>query len=125
MGRGRCAPGRGARIDGVTPLDAAKTFMAALEVSDADKAASVCSDDVTIVLPGGETELQGKDAAKRLIRAAPPFIRLIREEEVHGDTVILRGLTRSPGHFANFTTWTFETDGDRIVHVSFAWRPAN
>ena len=49
----------------------------------------------------------------------------IHEEEVLGNTVILRGLTRSPGHFANFTTWTFETDGDRIVHVSFAWRPAN
>ena len=45
--------------------------------------------------------------------------------EILGNTVILRGLTRSPGHFANFTTWTFETDGDRIVHVSFAWRPAN
>ena len=125
MGRDRCPHGGGARIDGVTPLDAAKTFMAALEASDPDKAASVCADDVTIVLPGGETELEGKDAAKRLIRVAPPFIRLIREEEVHGNTVILRGLTRSPGHFANFTTWTFETADERIVHVSFAWRPAN
>jgi ketosteroid isomerase-like protein len=109
----------------VSPLDAAKIFMAALDAGDADKAASVCADDVTVVLPGGETELQGKDAAKRLIRMAPPFIRRVREEEVHGNSVILRGLTRSPGHLANFTTWTFETDGDRIVHVSFAWRPAN
>jgi ketosteroid isomerase-like protein len=111
--------------DSVTPLEAAKTFMAGLEAGDADKAASVCSDDVTVVLPGGETELQGKDATKRLIRMAPPFIRRVREEDVQGNTVILRGLTRSPGHFANFTTWTFETEGDRIVHVSFAWRPAN
>ena len=125
MGRDRRAPRSGARIGRVTPLDAAKIFMAALEASDPDKAASVCSEDVTIVLPGGETELQGRDAAKRLIRVAPPFIRLVREEELHGNTVILRGLTRSPGHFANFTTWTFETDGERIVHVSFAWRPAN
>jgi ketosteroid isomerase-like protein len=109
----------------VTPLEAAKTFMAALEAGDPDKAGSVCADNVTLVLPGGETELQGKDAAKRLIRMAPPFIRLVRDEEVHGSSVILRGLTRSPGHFANFTTWTFETDGDRIVHISFAWRPAN
>jgi ketosteroid isomerase-like protein len=109
----------------VTPLEAAKTFMAALDAGDPDKAASVCADDVTVVLPGGETELQGKDAAKRLIRMAPPFIRRVREEQVIDNTVILRGLTRSPGHFANFTTWTFETDGDRIVHVSFAWRPAN
>lgn len=109
----------------VTPLDAAKAFMAALEASDAEKAASVCADDVTIVLPGGETELEGKDGAKRLIRMAPPFVRRVREEEVHGNTVILKGLTRSPGHFANYTTWTFETDGERITHVAFAWRPAN
>ena len=109
----------------MTPLAAAKTFMDALEAGDADKAASVCADDVTVVLPGGETELQGKEAAKRLVRMAPPFIRRVREEEIHGNSVILRGLTRSPGHFANFTTWTFETDGEKIVHVSFAWRPAN
>ena len=109
----------------MTPLAAAKIFMSALEAGDAEKAASVCADDVTVVLPGGETELQGKDAAMRLIRMAPPFIRRVREEEVHGNSVILRGLTRSPGHFANCTTWTFETDGYRIVHVSLAWRPEN
>jgi ketosteroid isomerase-like protein len=107
------------------PLQAAKIFMEALDASDAERAASVCAPDVTIVLPGGETELQGITGAKRLIRMAPPFIRRIREEEVDGDTVILRGLTRSPGHFANFTTWTFHTDGERITHISFAWRPAN
>jgi len=109
----------------MSPLEIAKVFMAALEAGDADKAATVCADDVTVVLPGGETEMHGKDAAKQLIRMAPPFIRRVREEEVLGNTVILRGLTRSPGHFANFTTWTFETDGEKIVHVSFAWRPAN
>jgi len=108
-----------------TPLEAAKVFMDALEASDADRAASVCAPEVTIVLPGGENELHGIEGAKRLIRMAPPFIRRIREEQVEGDTVILRGLTRSPGHFANFTTWTFVTDGNRITHVSFAWRPAN
>lgn len=108
-----------------TPLEAAMVFMEALEASDAERAASVCAPDVTIVLPGGETELHGLDGAKRLIRMAPPFIRRIREEQVDGDTVVLRGLTRSPGHFANFTTWTFQTDGARITHVSFAWRPAN
>ena len=45
--------------------------------------------------------------------------------EVDGNVVVLRGLTRSPGHFANYTTWTFETDGSLITHVRFAWRPAN
>jgi ketosteroid isomerase-like protein len=109
----------------VTPLEAAKTFMSALELKDAERAAAVCADDVTIVLPGGETELEGKEGARRLIRLAPPFVRLVREEHVEGDTVILRGLTRAPGHFANYTTWTFETDGTLITHVSFAWKPAN
>lgn len=108
-----------------TPLEAARTFMSALEEKDAERAAAVCAEDVTIVLPGGETEIEGRDGAKRLIRMAPPFIRTIREEQVEGDTVILRGLTRAPGHFANYTTWTFETDGTLITHVSFLWKPAN
>ena len=99
--------------------------MAALEANDADRAVAVCADDVAIELPGADNQLEGKEGARRLIRMAPPFIRLIREEQVEGNTVVLRGLTRSPGHFANYTTWTFETDGDLITHVSFAWRPAN
>ena len=109
----------------MTPLEAAKTFMRALETKDPERAASVCADDVTIVLPGGETELEGKEGARRLMRMAPPFIRIVREEQVEGDIVILRGLTRAPGLFANYTTWTFETDGALITHVSFAWKAAN
>jgi len=107
------------------PLSAAKTFMAALEANDADKAVAVCADDIAIELPGADNQLEGKEGARRLIRMAPPFIRLIREEQVDGNTVVLRGLTRSPGHFANYTTWTFETNGNLITHVSFSWRPAN
>ena len=99
--------------------------MAALEANDADRAVAVCADDVAIELPGADNQLEGKEGARRLIRMAPPFIRLIREEQVDGNTVVLRGLTRSPGHFANYTTWTFETNGNLITHVSFAWRPAN
>lgn len=109
----------------MTPLEAARTFMAALEASDADKAAAVCAEDVTIVLPGSDTELEGRDGARRLIRMAPAFRRLIREEIVEGNTVILKGLTRAPGVFTNFTTWTFQTDGERITHLSFIWKPAN
>jgi limonene-1,2-epoxide hydrolase len=107
------------------PLTAAKTFMAALEANDAEKAAAVCAEDVAILLPGGENQLEGKEGARRLIRMAPPFVRRVREERVDGNVVILRGLTRSPGHFTNYTTWTFETDGDLITHVTFEWRPAN
>lgn len=107
------------------PSEAARAFMTALEKRDPEKAASVVADDVVIELPGGDTQLHGKDGARQLMRMAPPFVRIIREEDVLGDTVVLKGLTRAPGQFANYTTWTFETDGDRITRVTFAWRPAN
>lgn len=107
------------------PLEAAKTFMTALQAGDAERAASVCAEDVVVVLPGGENELEGREGVRRLVRMAPAFVRRVREEEIEGTTVTLRGLTRAPGHFANYTTWTFETDGSLITHVTFLWRPAN
>ena len=107
------------------PLEAARTFMDALEARDPDRAASVCAEDVQIELPGGDAELQGKEGARRLVRMAPNFVRRVRAQETRGNTVILRGLTRSPGHFANYSIWTFETDGALIKHVTFAWSPAN
>lgn len=109
----------------MTALEAAKTFMTALENKDPDKAAAVCADDIVIELPGSENELKGKEGARQLMRMAPPFVRSIREEQVHGDTVILRGLTRAPGQFANYTTWTFETRDGSITRVTFNWKPAN
>ncbi len=107
------------------PLEAAKTFMDALDKSDAERAVAVCADDVVIVLPGGESQFEGKDGARRLVKMAPPFIRRIREERVEGNTVTLRGITRAPGYFTNYTTWTFETDGSLITRITFSWRPAN
>ncbi len=107
------------------PIEAAKAFMAALQAKEPEKAASVCAEDVVIELPGGENELRGKDGARQLMRMAPPFVRTVREEEVHGDSVVLRGLTRAPGQFANYTTWTFETHDGLITRMSFSWRPAN
>lgn len=109
----------------MTPLDAAKTFMAALAERDPDKAAGVCADAVVIELPGGDNELKGKDGARQLMRMAPPFQRIVRQEKVLGDTVVLTGLTRAPGQFANYTTWTFETESGLLTRVTFAWRPAN
>ena len=109
----------------MTPLDAARAFMDALQERDPERAASACADEVVIELPGGETQLRGKDGARQLVRMAPAFVRIVREEETDGDTVILRGLTRAPGMFANYTTWTFETDGEHITRISFAWKPAN
>jgi hypothetical protein len=110
---------------GGTPLEAARAFMSALEARDPERAASVCHDNVVIELPGAEAQLRGKDGARQLMRMAPPFVRIVRDEEVHGDTVILKGMTRAPGQFANYTTWTFETDGELITRMTFTWKPAN
>ncbi len=107
------------------PLEAARTFMAALQDREPEKAASVCADDVVIELPGSEDQLRGKDGARQLMRMAPPFVRIVREEKVDGDHVELRGLTRAPGQFANYTTWRFETANGLITRVTFQWRPAN
>lgn len=105
-------------------LEAAKTFMVALQGKEPEKAASVCAESVVIELPDGG-ELHGKDGARQLMRVAPPFVRLVREEHVEGETVILRGLTRAPGQFANYTTWSFETADGLITRVTFQWRAAN
>jgi ketosteroid isomerase-like protein len=109
----------------IDPLRAARTFMKALENKDPQGAASVVADDVVIELPGGENELKGKDGTRQLMRMAPPFVRTVREESVDGNTVTLKGLTRAPGQFANYTTWTFETRDGLITRVRFMWRPAN
>ncbi len=108
-----------------TPLEAAKTFMSALAEKDPEKAAAVCADAVVIELPGGDNELKGKDGARQLMRMAPAFQRIVRDEKVLGETVVLTGLTRAPGQFANYTTWTFETEDGLITRMTFSWRPAN
>ena len=99
--------------------------MAALEHREPEKAAAVCAEDVVIVLPGGDNQLAGRDGARRLIRSAPDFVRRIRSQTVDGNVVVLKGITRSPGVFTNFTSWTFETDGALITRVTFVWKPAN
>jgi ketosteroid isomerase-like protein len=109
----------------VKPLEAAHAFMRALADKDPEGAAALCADGVAIELPGADNELRGKDGARQLMRMAPPFQRIVREEKVMGDTVVLTGLTRAPGQFANYTTWTFETSDGLITHVTFGWRPAN
>jgi ketosteroid isomerase-like protein len=112
-------------VAGKTPLEAAKTFMAALAEKDPEKAAALCADEVVIELPGGDNELKGRDGARQLMRMAPPFQRIVRDEKVIGDTVVLTGLTRAPGQFTNYTTWTFETDQGLLTRITFSWRPAN
>lgn len=109
----------------MTGVEAARTFMDALQHREPEKAAAVCAEGVVIELPGNDNQLRGKEGARQLMRVAPAFVRIVRDEQVMGDTVVLRGLTRAPGQFANYTTWTFETRDGLITHVSFAWKPAN
>jgi hypothetical protein len=42
-----------------------------------------------------------------------------------GDEVRMTTLTRAPGVFANYTTWRFELEADRIRRLTFEFRGAN
>lgn len=107
-------------------LDLARRWFKALDDRDANAVATLVADDCRITNPAGPEDLVGQNGARELVRMAPPTLRRsLREERVEGNTVISSGLTRVPGVFANFTTWTIETDGTRITRVSFTWKPAN
>src|SRR5207249_11764000 len=96
------------------PMEAARTFMDALEARDPERAASVCAEDVQIELPGGDRDVVGKEGARPLVRMAPNFLRRIRDGEKRGTTVILRRLTRAPGPVANYAPRTWQADGQLI-----------
>ena len=72
--------------------------------------------------PGGD-DFIGPAGVRELVRMAPPTLRrTTRGERVDGNTVTVEALTRVPGIFASFTTWTIETDGERITRVAFSRR---
>jgi hypothetical protein len=107
-------------------LSLARRWFKALDDRDTGAAEALVSGDCRITNPAGSEDLVGPSGVRELLRMAPPTLRrTVREERVDGNTAIVSGLTRVPGVFANFTTWTIETDGERITRVSFAWRPAN
>ena len=107
-------------------LALARRWFKALDDRDPAGAAALVSEDFRITNPTGAEELVGPAGVRDLLRMAPPTLRRsVREERVEGDTVVVTGLTRVPGLFANFTTWTIETDGGRITRIGFVWRPAN
>ena len=56
--------------------------------------------------PGGESQIEGRDGGTTPRAHRAGLHPRIREQQIDGTTVILRGLTRAPGHFANYTTWT-------------------
>jgi ketosteroid isomerase-like protein len=109
-----------------TSLDVARSFVQAVQSGDADAAAALCADDVVVTIPGVPTPFQGRDGVRQMIRMAPSeLVQSLREEREEGTDVRVTTLTRAPGIFANYTTWHFETDGERIRRLSFELRAAN
>jgi ketosteroid isomerase-like protein len=109
----------------VGTLDTARAFIAAVQQQDADAAAELCADDVEVMLPGADQALRGKDGVRQMIRLAPQFEHSLRDEEERDGEVRITTLTRAPGVFANYTTWRFVVDGDRIKRLAFDLRGAN
>jgi len=49
----------------------------------------------------------------------------MRDEEERDGDVRITTLTRAPGVFANYTTWVFKIDDERVDRLSFELRGAN
>ena len=107
-------------------LDAARSFVKAVQDKDADAAAQLCADDVEIVLPFAGGPFHGRDGVRQMIRMAPAeLVQSLRNEDAKGDEVRITTLTRAPGIFANNTTWVFQMTGDRVKRLTFELRAAN
>ncbi len=107
-------------------LTTARSFIRAVQEKDADAAAELCTDDVEVLLPVVNVPFRGKDGVRQMVRMAPAeLLQSVREEEEDGTQVRVRTLTRAPGVFANYTSWIFETDGQKIRHLTFELRAAN
>lgn len=109
----------------MTPVEVGRAFIDAVEAKDAEKAASLCTDQVSIFLPGGDMAVRGKDGVRHMIRMAPELVQTFRSEEEAGNVARVTTLTRAPGVFANYTTWVFTTTDGRIDDLRFELRAAN
>ena len=109
----------------MTPLEVARGFINAVQQKDADAAAALCAEDVEVLLPGADMPLRGKEGVRQMIRTAPQFLQSMRDEEERDGEVRITTLTRSPGVFANYTTWRFVTEAERAKRLSFELRGAN
>lgn len=109
----------------MTPLEVGRAFIEAVEAKDADAAAALCADDVEVLLPGADAPLRGKDGVRQMVRMAPELVQTFRSEEQRGDEARVTTLTRAPGIFANYTTWCFMTEADRVSRLTFELRAAN
>ena len=109
----------------MSPLEAARAFMAATQTKDAAAAVAVCTEGVELLLPGADAPLRGKEGIRQMIRMSPQFTFTLRKEEEHADDVRITTLTRAPGLFANYTTWRFEIEGGMVHRLRFELRGAN
>ena len=109
----------------MTSIEVARAFIAAVVDKSAEAAAALCTEDVEVLLPGAEQPLRGKEGVRQMIRMAPQFLQSMRDEEERDGEVRITTLTRAPGVFANYTTWRFSLDGDRVRRLGFDLRGAN
>jgi hypothetical protein len=106
-------------------LEVARGFINAVVDRRADAAADLCTEVVEVLLPGADQPLRGKEGVRQMIRMAPQFLQSMRDEEERDGEVRITTLTRAPGVFANYTTWLFVMDGEKIDRLSFELRGAN
>jgi ketosteroid isomerase-like protein len=109
----------------MTGPEVARAFIHAVQEKNADAAAGLCAEDVEVLLPGADTPLRGREGVRQMIRMAPQFLQSLREEEERDGEVRITTLTRAPGVFANYTTWRFVLEGERVRRLSFDLRGAN
>jgi len=109
----------------VTGIEVARAFVNAVVEREANAAAELCTEKVEVLLPGADVPLRGKDGVRQMIRMAPEFLQSMRDEEERDGEVRITTLTRAPGVFANYTTWLFVMNGDKIDRLSFELRGAN
>jgi hypothetical protein len=108
-----------------TKLAVARSFIEAVQAKNDDAAAALCSDEVEVLLPGAGATLKGKDGVRQMINMAPKLEQSPRGAEERGDEVRISTLTRAPGVFANYTTWVFVFERNKIRRLSFELRAAN
>jgi ketosteroid isomerase-like protein len=109
----------------MTGLEVARKFIDAVRESDADGAAELCTEGVEVLLPGADAALRGKEGVRQMIRLAPQFLQSMRDEQERDGEVRITTLTRAPGVFANYTTWLFSFDGEKVDRLAFELRGAN
>lgn len=109
----------------MTAIEVGRAFIDAVEAKDAEKAASLCTEAVSVFLPGADIAVRGKDGVRQMIRMAPELVQTFRAEEEAGSVARVTTLTRAPGIFANYTTWVFTMANGQIEDLRFELRAAN